>query len=90
MNHLPDKSDETPLTDKEIVSLTCHMEQFKCKKDILANLDANILLLIDEESERESDVVESAKLQSTIEEHIAQIKFLLATNAPAVTPTTVS
>ena len=89
-DYLLDKSDETPLTAKEIVTLTCHMERFQRKKDTLAELDAKILPLIEDESELESDIVESAELQATLEEHTAQIKFLLATSTPAVAPTTQS
>jgi len=84
--NLLEKSDETPLTAEEIISLTNYMEQLQCKKETLEDLDAKILSLINEESELKSDVIETAELQSTLYEHIAQIKFLLTTHKPAVTP----
>ena len=84
--NLLEKSDEMPLTAKEIVSLTNYMEQLQRKKETLEDLDAKILPLINEESELKSDVIESAELQSTLDEHIAQIKFILTTHKPAVTP----
>jgi len=83
--NLPEKSDETPLTAKEIVCLTNYMEQLHRKKETLEDLDVKILTLINEESELKLDVIESAELQSTLDEHIAQIKFLLTTHKPAVT-----
>jgi len=62
------------------------MEQLQRKKETHEDLDAKILPLSNEESELESDVIESAELLSALDEHIAQIKFLLTTHKPAVTP----
>ena len=78
-NALLEKSAETTLTAKEIVSLTSYLEQLQRKKDAVAELDATILPLIKEELEVESDVYESAELQETLHEHIAQVQFLLTT-----------
>ena len=63
--NLLEKSDKTPLTAKEIISLTNYMEQLQHKKETLEDLDAKILPLINEESYLKSDVIESAELQST-------------------------
>jgi len=46
--NLLEKSDETPLTAKEIVSLTNYMEQLHRKKETFEDLDAKILPLINE------------------------------------------
>ena len=80
----------TPLTAKEIVSLTSYLELLRRKKDTVAELDATILPLIQDEAELESDVFESADLQTTLHEHIAQVQFLLTTintSEPSVTTT---
>ena len=84
-SNLLEKAAETSLTAKEIVSLTSYMEQLQRKQDTIAELDTKILPLIQEESELESDVIESADLQTTLHEHIAQLNFLLS-NIPAATP----
>ena len=55
-----EKSDETPLTAKETVSLTNYMEQLQRKKETLEDLDAKITPRINEESELKSDAIESA------------------------------
>jgi len=47
-NALLEKSTEEPLTAKEIVSLTSYLDQLQSKKDTVTDLDAKILLLIQE------------------------------------------
>jgi len=86
-SNLLNKSAEAPLTAKEIVSLTNYVEQLQRKKDTVAKLDAKILPLIQEETELKSDVIESAELQSPLDEHIAQMTFLLTISKQNVTPT---
>ena len=75
-NEIIDKN-PSELTESDITSLADWQKQLNRKKEILTDVDAKIVTLIEDEEELESEVLETEEIQETISQHAAQIDRVL-------------
>ena len=69
--------DPSELTESDYTSLVDWQKQLDRKKEILTDIDAKIIGLIEEEGELESEVLETEEIQETISQQAAQVDRVL-------------
>ena len=69
--------DPSELTESDYISLADWQKQLDRKKEILTDVDAKIIGLIEEEGELESEVVETEEIKETISQQAAQVDRVL-------------
>ena len=75
-NEIIDKN-PSELTESDITSLADWQKQLNRKKEILTDVDAKIVTLIEDAEKLESEILETEEIQETISQHAAQINRVL-------------
>jgi len=65
---------ETPLTDPQVAKLTGNLEQLAQKRDILQQLNRQIVSTIQTSEDLETEILEAEEIQDTIIEYMSLIK----------------